>query len=208
LGQRKTEKVKMENNIKTFYPKSRQEWREWLQNNHDKEQSVWLIYYKKKSNIPTVIYSEAVDEALCFGWIDSKAKPLDEEKFMQFFSRRKPKSVWSKVNKEKIKRLTDEGLMATAGFEIIEKAKQNGSWTILDEAEALIIPKDLDNEFQKRPNAKKYFFGLSRSDKRNILQWLILAKRQETREKRIVEIVELAEQNLKPKQFRGQKNGR
>jgi len=191
----------------TFYPKSRQEWREWLQKNHDKKQSVWLIYYKKKSNIPTIIYSEAVDEALCFGWIDSKSKPLDNEKFMQFFSKRKTNSVWSKVNKEKIERLTIEGLMTKAGFDIIEIAKQNGSWTILDEAEALIIPADLEEEFEKRPQAKSYFVSLSRSDKRNILQWLVLAKRQETRAKRITEIVELADQNLKPKQFRGQKNG-
>jgi len=195
----------MENEIETFYPKSRKEWREWLQNHHDKKKSVWLIYYKKKSNVPTVIYSEAVDEALCFGWIDSKAKPIDEHTFMQFFSRRKEKSVWSKVNKEKIDRLTKEGLMTKAGFEIIEIAKQNGSWTILDEAEALIIPDDLEIEFQKRPAAKDYFLSLSRSDKRNILQWLVLAKRQETREKRITEIVELAAINQKPKQFVGKK---
>lgn len=197
----------MKNEVETFYPKSRQEWREWLQDNHNIKQSVWLIYYKKKSNIPTVIYSEAVDEALCFGWIDSKAKPLDEEKFMQFFSKRKTNSVWSKVNKEKIERLTKEGLMTKAGFETVEIAKQNGSWSILDEAESLLIPDDLDKEFEKRPNAKTYFLGLSRSDKRNVLQWLVLAKRQETRQKRIIEIVELADQNLKPKQFRGQKNG-
>jgi uncharacterized protein YdeI (YjbR/CyaY-like superfamily) len=196
----------MEKEIETFYPKSRKEWREWLQENHDKKQSIWLIYYKKKSNVPTVIYSEAVDEALCFGWIDSKAKPIDEHSFMQFFSKRKEKSVWSKINKEKIERLTEEGLMTKAGFEIIEIAKQNGSWTILDEAEALIIPDDLEIEFQKRPNAKDYFLSLSRSDKRNILQWLILAKRQETREKRIKEIVELAELKQKPKQFNGKKN--
>jgi len=192
----------MEKEIETISPKNRQEWREWLQENHDKKQSVWLIYYKKKSNFPTVTYSEAVDEALCFGWIDSKAKPLDEEKFMQFFSRRKAKSVWSKINKEKIERLINEGLMTKAGYHIIEIAKQNGSWTILDEAEALTIPKDLDEAFQNRPNAKNYFSGLSRSDKRNILQWLVLAKRQETRQKRISEIAELAEQNQKPKQFR------
>ncbi len=197
----------MEKEIETFYPKSRQEWRDWLQDNHDKKKSVWLIYYKKKSNIPTVIYSEAVDEALCFGWIDSKSKPLDEHKFMQFFSRRKEKSVWSKVNKEKIERLIKEGLMIKAGYDIIETAKQNGSWTILDQAEALIIPDDLEKEFQKVNKAKEYFLALSRSDKRNILQWLTLAKKEETRQKRITEIVELAEQNLKPKQFRGQKNG-
>jgi len=196
----------MEKEIETFYPKSRQEWREWLQNHHDKKQAVWLIYYKKKSNFPTVIYNDAVDEALCFGWIDSKAKPIDEHTFMQFFSRRNKKSVWSKVNKEKIERLTNEGLMTKAGFDIIEIAKKNGSWTILDDAEALIIPEDLEKEFQKRIKAKDYFLGLSRSDKRNILQWLVLAKKQETRAKRIFEIVELADQNLKPKQFRGKKN--
>jgi uncharacterized protein YdeI (YjbR/CyaY-like superfamily) len=196
----------MEKEIETFYPRSRQEWRDWLQENHDKKQSVWLIYYKKKSNIPTVSYGEAVDEALCFGWIDSKAKPLDEHKFMQFFSRRKEKSVWSKINKKKIERLTNEGLMTKSGYEIIEIAKQNGSWTILDEAEALIIPEDLDNEFQKRNIAKEYFLSLSRSDKRNILQWLVLAKRQATREKRIAEIVENADKKQKPKQFGGQKN--
>jgi uncharacterized protein YdeI (YjbR/CyaY-like superfamily) len=193
----------MQNELETFYPKSRQEWREWLQKNHIKKQSVWLIYYKKKSAIPTVTYSEAVDEALCFGWIDSKTKPINEESFMQFFSRRKEKSVWSKINKEKIQRLIEAGLMTQAGYDIIETAKQNGSWTILDGAEALVIPADLENEFQNRANAKKYFLSLSRSDKRNILQWLVLAKRQETRQKRIEEIVELADNNQKPKQFRG-----
>lgn len=198
----------MEDGIESICPSSRQAWREWLQANHAKKQAVWLIYYKKKSNLPTVIYSDAVDEALCFGWIDSKAKPIDEEKYMQFFTKRKPKSIWSKINKEKIERLTKEGLMTKAGFEIIEIAKQNGSWTILDESEALIIPEDLKKGFQKSTAAMDYFSSLSRSDKRNILQWLVLAKRQETREKRIAEIIELAEQKLKPKQFRGNKNSR
>ena len=195
----------LDKEIETFYPKSRQEWREWLLENHHSKQSIWLIYYKKKSNIPTVMYSEAVDEALCFGWIDSKTKPLDEEKFMQFFSKRKTNSVWSKINKEKIEHLTNAGLMTKAGFDIIEIAKQNGSWTILDEAEALIIPNDLEEEFENNPNAKTYFLSLSRSDKRNILQWLVLAKRVETRAKRIREIIELANINNKPKQFTSQK---
>ncbi|MCR9013692.1 YdeI/OmpD-associated family protein [Aquiflexum gelatinilyticum] len=192
----------MEKETETFYPKSRQEWRDWLQQNHHVKQSIWLIYYKKKSNTASVLYNEAVDEALCFGWIDSKSKPLDDQKYMQFFSRRKPKSVWSKINKEKIERLTAQGLMTKAGFDVIAIAKQNGSWTILDDAEALIIPPDLEAEFQTKPNAKTYFEGLSRSDKRNILQWLVLAKRPETRQNRITEIVNLAEQHLKPKQFR------
>ncbi|WP_194972460.1 YdeI/OmpD-associated family protein [Aquiflexum lacus] len=192
----------MEKELETFYPKNREEWREWLQDNHDIKQSIWLIYYKKKANVPTIAYNEAVDEALCFGWIDSKAKPIDDEKFMQFFCPRKERSVWSKINKEKVDRLIKEGLMTKAGFKIIEKAKQNGSWIILDEAEALIIPLDLEDELKKKPNAKDYYLGLSRSDKRNILQWLVLAKRPETRQKRILEIIDLAEQKQKPKQFR------
>lgn len=192
----------MDDNIEIFCPQNRQEWREWLEKNHDKKQSVWLLYYKKKSKIPTVAYSEAVDEALCFGWIDSKIKSLDEEKFMQLFSKRREKSVWSRVNKEKVKRLIEEGLMRQSGFDVIDKAKENGSWNILDEAEALLIPKDLEDEFLKKPKAKKYFLSLSRSDKRNILQWLILSKKMVTRQKRINEIVDLADQNQKPKQFR------
>ena len=192
----------MEQKLETFYPRNRQEWRAWLEENHDKKQNIWLIYYKQKSKIPTVSYSDAVDEALCFGWIDSKAKSLDEVKFMQFFSRRKEKSVWSKINKEKIESLINSGLMAPAGFAIIEKAKANGSWTILDDVEALIIPPDLEGAFSQKLNAKTYFLSLSRTDQRNILQWLVLAKRPETRQKRIDEIVDLAEQGQKPKQFR------
>jgi len=195
----------MTKEIASFYPKNRQEWREWLQNNNDIKQSVWLIFYKKKSNVPTITYSEAVDEALCFGWIDSKAMPVDHDSFMQFFSKRKPKSVWSKVNKEKVQRLIDESLMSKAGYNVIAIAKENGSWTILDEAEALQMPVDLELEFEKSLNAKTYFLSLSRSDKRNILQWLVLAKRPETRQNRIAEIVALADQTLKPKQFRAPK---
>jgi uncharacterized protein YdeI (YjbR/CyaY-like superfamily) len=193
----------MENELETFCPKNRQEWREWLQDNHNVKRCIWLIYYKKKSAIPTLTYSDAVDEALCFGWIDSKVKPIDEHTFMQFFCRRKEKSVWSKVNKEKVERLTNEGLMTPSGFEIIEKAKQNGYWNMLDDAEALVIPDDLNKQLEIFPNAKAFFSGLSRSNKRNILQWLVLAKKQETREKRIAEIVELAENGKIPKQFGG-----
>lgn len=192
--------------FETFSPKSRQEWREWLKENHDIKQSVWLIYYKKESKQPSIIYSDAVDEALCFGWIDSKAMPMDSNRYRQFFCRRKPKSVWSKINKEKVERLTLEGLMTKAGFESIEVAKQNGSWTTLDEAEALIIPDDLEAAFRDLPEAREFYLSLSRSDKRNILQWLVLAKRPETRQNRIGEIVSLAAQGQKPKQFRG-KNG-
>src|SRR5687768_4464382 len=121
----------------TFYAESRQHWREWLEENHDKSPSIWLIQYRMKSGVPTLSWSEAVDEALCFGWIDSTKRPIDNEKFMQFFTRRKPDSTWSKINKEKVERLIAEELMAPAGYQTIETAKQNGSWTILDTVEEL-----------------------------------------------------------------------
>ncbi|AHJ98092.1 YdeI/OmpD-associated family protein [Hymenobacter swuensis] len=194
-----------EKELKTFCPTSRQHWRKWLQEHHASQQSVWLIYYKKKSGRPTVGYSEAVDEALCFGWIDSQAKPIDEETYRQFFSRRKPRSTWSKVNKEKVARLIAEGLMTPAGLNCIDAAKSNGSWTILDEVEALLLPPDLEQALLQSPPAKSYFLSLSRSDKRNMLQWLVLAKRPATRQRRMAELVELAGQQLKPAQFRGRK---
>ena len=188
--------------IETFCPKSQIEWRKWLKKNHQLKQSVWLVCYKKKSNKPSIAWSDAVDEALCFGWIDSIRKTIDEETFIQFFSKRKPNSTWSKVNKEKIKQLIDTGLMTKAGFESIERAKQNGSWTILDQVEKLIVPKDLAIAFKTKQGSKDFFLSLSRSVQKAILQWLALAKRPETRQKRIVEIAALASEQLKPKQFR------
>lgn len=189
------------NEIEMFCPASQQEWRKWLKDNHKSKQFVWLVYYKKKSQTPSLTYSDAVDEALCFGWIDSTRKSLDENRFMQFFCKRKPNSVWSKINKEKVKRLIDKGQMTKAGLDSIEVAKQNGSWTILDEVEDLKIPKDLDKKFKSLPGSKEFFLSLSKSAKKSILQWLVLAKRPETRQNRIDEIAALAAQKLKPKQF-------
>ncbi|MCF8449596.1 MAG: YdeI/OmpD-associated family protein [Taibaiella sp.] len=190
-----------EKELETFYPASKQEWRQWLQEHHDKKQSVWIIQYRKKSNIPSITWSDAVDEALCFGWIDSTARTINAEQFMQFFTRRKPKSVWSKINKEKVARLLEQNLVAPAGLAVIEIAKQNGSWTILDEVEEVIIPPDLQIEFNNHSGSSDYFLSLSRSVRKAILQWLVLAKRPETRQKRIKEIAELAALKQKPKQF-------
>lgn len=187
--------------IETFCPTSQQDWRQWLKENHNSKQSVWLVYYKKKSNVSSITYSDAVDEALCFGWIDSTRKSLGDEMFMQFFCKRKPGSVWSKINKGKIERLIDSGLMTKAGFDSIETAKLNSSWTILDEVEELIIPEDLTEGFRSKPGSQEYFLSLSRSVRKSILQWLVLAKRPETRQKRIAQIAALAAQKLKPKQF-------
>ncbi|MFZ4477093.1 MAG: YdeI/OmpD-associated family protein [Saprospiraceae bacterium] len=188
--------------IETYCPKSQTEWRQWLEKNHQSKQSVWLIYYTKKSTIPSLSWSEAVDEALCFGWIDSTRKTIDDFSFIQFFSKRKPKSNWSKINKEKVKQLIDSKKMTKAGYESIETAKQNGYWTILDEVEDLIIPNDLEIAFEKHKGSKDYFLGLSKSARKIILSWIVLAKLQETRQKRIDEVVESAGQNLKPKHLR------
>src|SRR5690606_24902090 len=111
------------------------------------------------SKKPSITWSEAVDVALCFGWIDSKKIKIDEETAHQFFSKRKPKSTWSKINKEKVRRLMETGLMTKAGYEIIERAKQNGSWIILDEVEELRIPEDLEIAFKKQKGAKAYFLS-------------------------------------------------
>ena len=193
---------KKEEEIEYFYPANKEQWREWLQKNHDQKQAVWLICYRKNAGIPTVSWSEAVDEALCFGWIDSKKKPIDEEKSMQFFSRRKAKSTWSKINKEKIQQLIDDGRMTQSGLASVDLAKQNGSWTILDEVEALIIPNDLETALMIKPAAKTFFMSLSKSVQKSMLQWLVLSKRPETRQKRINEIATFAQQQMKPTQFR------
>lgn len=191
----------------TFYPASRKDWRQWLQKNHKAKQSIWIICYKQSANVPTITWSDAVDEALCFGWIDSTRRPIDNEKFMQFFGKRKATGTWSRINKEKIERLIADKLMTKAGLEVINAAKANGSWTILDEVEELIVPTDLEKEFKGKKEAKAYFATLSRSNKRMLLQWLVLAKQAETRQKRIAEIVACCGQGQMPKQFRVVRSG-
>lgn len=188
--------------MNTYCPKNKEDWRRWLSKNHSIEDSIWLIFYKKNSPSPNLSWSEAVDEAFCFGWIDSTKKSMDAERYMQYFCKRKPKSNWSKVNKDKVKVLIDQGLLQTAGRKCIDIAKENGSWTILDGVEALIIPDDLKEAFRNYQGSMEYFAGLSKSAKKMLLYWIVSAKRKETRQKRIVEIVENASQQLKPKQFR------
>ncbi|PBQ32979.1 hypothetical protein CNR22_14745 [Sphingobacteriaceae bacterium] len=188
--------------VETFCPTSQADWRQWLKKNHQSKQSVWLIYYTRKSKIPSLSWSEAVDEALCFGWIDSTKKTIDDSSFMQYFSKRKPKSNWSKINKEKTLQLIENGRMTKAGHESIEIAKQNGYWTILDEIEELILPNDLEKAFNSHKGSKDYFLSLSKSARKLLLGWIIFAKRQETRQKRIDEVVKSAGQNLKPKHLR------
>jgi uncharacterized protein YdeI (YjbR/CyaY-like superfamily) len=195
----------IKDNIKTFYAKTRETWRNWLFENHNKEKSVWLIIYKKESETPSVYYPEAVDEALCFGWIDSKPNKRDEESIYQFFSKRKPKSNWSKVNKDKVERLIAEKLMTEAGYEMIKIAKETGTWDALNEVDQLIVPDDMKLFFDKNKVAFEFWEKFPKSAKRGILEWILNAKQAETRQKRIEETVKLAEQNIRAIQYTGNK---
>lgn len=173
----------------TFCPKSQTDWREWLVENHEAKQSVWLIFFRTSTGIPSLTWSEAVDEALCFGWIDSTKKSIDNKRYKQYFCKRKPKSTWSKVNKDKVKYLIDNDLMTEAGLKCIEVAKKNGSWTILDAVENLVVPDDLAKALEENKLTEQ-FQGLSKWAKKQILHRLLFAKRAATREKRMLEFLE------------------
>lgn len=190
------------NGIQTFHAETRTDWRSWLEENHQSEKSVWLIIYRKESDTPSVYYPEAVDEALCFGWIDSKPNKRDENSYYQFFSKRNPKSNWSKVNKDKVAKLIAQELMQPEGYQMIELAKQNGTWTALDEVENITIPDDLQELFSTNKTAFDHWEKFPRSSKRGILEWIMNAKKPETRQKRIEETVSLAADNIKANHYR------
>ncbi|MEL6672375.1 MAG: YdeI/OmpD-associated family protein [Bacteroidota bacterium] len=190
-----------EDGVRIVEAESPKAWRKWLAANHDSVASVWLVIYKKESGISSVYYPEAVDEALCFGWIDSKPNKRDAQSFFQYFSQRNPKSNWSKVNKEKIQRLLEAGKMAPAGLAMIEHAKQSGTWTALDEVEQLIIPPDLGEALDQYADARRYFEAFPPSTRRGILEWIFNAKRPPTRAKRIAETARLAQDNIRANQY-------
>jgi len=184
--------------FQTIYASDRREWRRWLEENHQNSIGVWLIYYKVGSGKPSVLYPEAVKEALCFGWIDSKVKSLDSDRYMQVFTPRKPKSVWSKLNKQYIQELIEQNLITAAGLLKIENAIQDVSWTALDAIEELTIPTDLEQALAINETARNNFLGFNKSSKKNILFWIESAKRIETRLKRIELTIISAELNKNP----------
>jgi uncharacterized protein YdeI (YjbR/CyaY-like superfamily) len=175
---------KAQDDAPSLSPKTRAEWRRWLQRNHGKSAGVWVILAKKTSGIRAVTYEDALLEALCFGWIDSVVKSVDDQRRKQWFSPRKPKGVWSKPNKERFAKLDAEGLVQPAGYAAVETAKANGQWEALDHVDRLRTPRDLAAAL-KAAGAAKGFADLAPSLRRQILYWLDQAKRPETREKRI-----------------------
>jgi uncharacterized protein YdeI (YjbR/CyaY-like superfamily) len=153
------------------------------------------VYYKKESGKTRVSYPHAVEEALCFGWIDSTLNPIDDEKYMQLFTPRKHKSGWSKLNKERVEKLIADGLMMPAGMAKIEAAKANGSWNKIDHIESFIVPPDLEKGFVKNKKARNFFEGLSNTNKKYILYYINNAKGENLRAQRITDIIIAANQN-------------
>jgi uncharacterized protein YdeI (YjbR/CyaY-like superfamily) len=185
-----------------FFAETRADWRQWLEENHQTASGVWLVFNKKSSGKPHVSYEEGVEEALCFGWIDSKGGLVDNERSKLYYAPRNPKSNWSRPNKERIERLTAAGLMREAGLKMVEIAQKTGTWTALDEVENLVIPDDLQAELNKWPAAMAYFLAFPRSAKRGILEWILNAKTPETRQKRIAETARLANENIRANQYK------
>lgn len=170
--------------------KTRKEWRNWLEKNHNKETEIWLIFYKVKVQKASLKYEDAVEEALCFGWIDSTVKRIDNEKHMQRYTPRKPKSNWAASNKSRVKKLIKKGLMTEFGLESIKIAKQNGSWNKLDNIETrLEIPEELKDAFNTNNKSKELFEKLAPSRKKQIIWWIESAKRIETRKKRVKDTI-------------------
>ena len=182
------------------YFKNAKEWREWLHDNHATSTGICLIFYKVGSEFESMRWEEAVQVAICYGWIDSTVKKMDEERRRQVFSPRKNKSVWSKLNKTYIEKLHKENLIHESGLAKIEIAKQNGSWNSLDAVEDLIIPDDLITAFEQNEIAFENYKNFSPSYRKSYLYWLNQAKRAETRNSRIAQIIHFCCQNKKSRE--------
>jgi uncharacterized protein YdeI (YjbR/CyaY-like superfamily) len=179
-------------------PRSRAEWRRWLARHHAESSGVWLVLPKKASGLPGPTYDESVEEALCFGWIDSRTRPLDEQRRLQWYCPRRPGSIWSAVNKTRVARLLEAGLMAPAGLAKIEAAQADGSWDVLDRVDALEMPAALAAGLRAVPGAEAGFAALAPSVRRPLLYWVLSAKRPQTRASRIAAVAEAAAEGRAP----------
>jgi len=173
----------------------RAEWRRWLEENHAIATGVWLVGWRPSAGRGGVTYEESVEEALCFGWIDGQVAGVDEQRSRQYFAPRRPDSPWSGSNKERVERLTRAGLMAPAGLAAVERAKTDGSWSVLDAANRLELPADLVAALDARPPARANWDAFPPSARRQMLGWIALAKRDDTRAGRIEKVAEAAQRN-------------
>lgn len=175
--------------------------RSWLAANHAQTASIWLVTWKK-GDARYVPYGEVVDEALCFGWVDSLPRKLDSERTMLLLSPRRAGSAWSKVNKDKAERLIRDGLMHPAGLAKIDEARKTGTWTKLVSVDSLVVPEDLAAAFVRHPPAEQAWAAFPKSARRGILEWIVQAKRPETRARRIEETARLAARGERANQWR------
>lgn len=185
--------------MKTIEVKGRAEWRAWLAANHDQEDEIWLIYYKKTMEKPSIAYSDSLDEALCFGWVDSLIKKINEEKYARKFTPRKDNSKWSLVNENHVKRLIHDGLMTEHGLKKVEAAKRSGSWdnpTQKPELD-LTMPPEFAQALKRNPQAEDFFNNLATTYQKHYLAWIITAKRPETKAGRIAESIQLLSKRKK-----------
>jgi uncharacterized protein YdeI (YjbR/CyaY-like superfamily) len=181
-----------------IHPDSRADWRAWLEEHQSDASGVWLVSWKARLHRPTVSYEEAVEEALCFGWIDGKTRRVDDERTMVRFSPRRRGSVWARSNKERVARLEAAGMMAEAGRRAVEVARADGSWTRLDAVEEMAIPEDLALALAARPGARDHFDAYSPSARKGVLGWIALAIRPETRARRVSLAADVAERGDRP----------
>jgi len=177
------------------------EWREWLEVNHGQyPEGIYLIFWKLETKVPTMRWEEAVKVALCYGWIDSTVKSLGGGKRQQYFCPRRPKSNWSKLNKQYVAEMEPKGLIHPAGQAMIDLAKKTGTWTAMDKVENGIIPPDLQAAFDRNPLAFDNYNDFAPGYRKGYLSWLHQAKREATREKRILQIIEFCKKNIKQRQ--------
>ncbi|MBU2511566.1 YdeI/OmpD-associated family protein [bacterium] len=178
--------------------KKRQDWRLWLIKNHDKTEEIWLIFHKKHTGVPSITYDDAVEEALCFGWIDSLKKKVDENRYKQKFTPRRKNSKWSEINKRRVEKLIPQDLMATAGLKAVHQAKLDGNWDLIPTSrQTIIMPEELEEALAQNKRALLFFESLAPSYKKHFAGWVDTAKKPETRQRRIKECIELLEKGEK-----------
>lgn len=190
--------------LKKVQPKSRAAWREWLDEHHASSQGIWLVFAKKRTGLPTLSYEDAVQEALCFGWIDSLMKSIDDRFHMQMFTPRKPKSAWSATNKARLAKLMKAGAMTPAGLAAVAEAKKSGSWSTYAEVDKLTIPPELKRAFDANPDAKKNWPTYTPSAQRSFLHMVNNAKRPETRERNVARVIDLVARKVSMSALREQ----
>lgn len=181
---------------------SRRQLRQWLEHNHATSAGVWLVRWKKGTGHDYVTYDDVVEEALCFGWIDSQPRALDDQRSMLLLTPRKPTSRWSKLNRARVTRLDEAGLLTSAGRAAVDFAKTSGTWSALDEVEALSEPDDLRGALDANPQAREAWDQFPRSTRRAILEWILSAKRTDTRRARIDKTVSEAAIGRRANQWR------